>query len=72
MNEDLAKRRFMILSLIRLSSVIMAFVGAANIAGKLLPSVSPYFGYILIALAAFDFFFVTRMLIRRWRTPPEL
>ena len=72
MNEDIAKRRFMILSMIRLASVIMAFVGAANIAGKLLPGLSPYFGYILIAIAAFDFFFVTRVLIRRWRTPPEL
>lgn len=69
MNEDLAKRRFMILSLIRLMGVMFVFSGIANIAGKLFPALSPWLGYVLLINGIVDFFIIPRILVRKWRTP---
>ena len=69
MNEELAKKRFMILNLVRFSALAFIFAGAANIGGKLLPELTPTLGYILLVIGAVDFFMAPVLLKRMWRTP---
>jgi hypothetical protein len=69
MSEELAKKRFMILNLVRFSALAFIFAGAANIGGKLLPDLTPTLGYILLVIGAVDFFLAPVMLKRMWRTP---
>lgn len=69
MNEELAKKRFMILNLVRFSALAFIFAGAANIAGKLLPELMPVLGYVLLVIGATDFFLAPVLLKRLWRTP---
>lgn len=69
MNEELAKKRFMILNLVRFSALAFIFAGAANIGGKLLPELMPVLGYILLVIGAVDFFLAPVLLKRLWRTP---
>lgn len=67
MTEDQARQRFMILNMIRLFAVAMVLAGVANVGGKFLPDLAPWFGYILIVVGAFDFFYAPRLLKRNWR-----
>jgi hypothetical protein len=69
MNEELAKKRFMILNLVRFSALAFIFAGAANIGGKLLPELMPVLGYVLLVIGAVDFFLAPVLLKRLWRTP---
>lgn len=69
MNEELAKKRFMILNLVRFSALAFIFAGAANIGGKLLPELMPVLGYVLLVIGATDFFLAPVLLKRMWRTP---
>lgn len=69
MTEELAKKRFMILNLVRFSALAFIFAGAANIGGKLLPDLTPTLGYVLLVIGAIDFFLAPVMLKRIWRTP---
>ncbi len=65
--ERIARRRFMIINLVRLAAIGIAFVGAANIGGHLLPDYAPLLGQFLIAIAAIDFFLAPVLLKRMWR-----
>ena len=67
--EELARKRFMILNLVRFGSIALIFAGLANIAGKLLPGLSPFLGYVLLVAGAVDFFLAPVLLKRAWRTP---
>jgi hypothetical protein len=69
MNEELAKKRFMILNLVRFSALAFIFAGAANIGGKLMPELMPMLGYVLLVIGAVDFFLAPVLLKRMWRTP---
>ncbi len=69
MNEELAKKRFMILNLVRFSALAFIFAGAANIGGKLMPELMPVLGYVLLVIGAVDFFLAPVLLKRMWRTP---
>lgn len=69
MNEELAKKRFMILNLVRFSALAFIFAGAANIGAKLLPELTPTLGYVLLVIGAVDFFLAPVLLKRMWRTP---
>jgi hypothetical protein len=69
MSEELAKKRFMILNLVRFSALAFIFAGAANIGGKLLPDLTPTLGYVLLVIGAVDFFLAPVLLKRMWRTP---
>jgi hypothetical protein len=71
MNEDAAKKRFMILNLVRFSALAFIFAGAANIGGKLLPDLTPTLGYVLLVIGAIDFFLAPVLLKRMWRTPDQ-
>ena len=71
MNEadELARKRFMILNLVRLGSIALIVAAMANISGKLLPDLSPALGYVLLVFGAVDFFLAPVILKRAWRTP---
>jgi hypothetical protein len=69
MTEEQAKKRFMILNLVRFSALAFIFAGAANIGGKLLPELMPMLGYVLLVIGAVDFFLAPVLLKRMWRTP---
>jgi amino acid transporter len=67
MTEEQARKRFMILNLVRLGALVMAFAGVLNIAGTLLPDLAPGLGYGLLIFGAFDFFAAPILLKRAWR-----
>jgi hypothetical protein len=67
--EELARKRFMTLNLVRFGAIAFVFAGAANIGGKLLPDLSPVLGYVLLVLGAVDFFAAPALLKRGWRNP---
>jgi hypothetical protein len=67
--EDLAKKRFMLLNLVRLMGLVLTMGGLANLAGKFLPELAPLFGAFLLVTGAVDFFLVPALLKRAWRTP---
>lgn len=67
--EELARKRFMILNLVRFGAIAFVFAGAANVGGKLLPGYSPGLGYILLVAGALDFFLAPVLLKRGWRNP---
>ena len=67
--DELARKRFMILNLVRFGSIAIIFAALANIAGKLLPELSPVLGYVLLVTGAVDFFLAPFLLKRAWRTP---
>ncbi len=67
--EDLARNRFMVMSMARFASIGCVFVGIANLAGKLLPAAAPFLGYALFFLGVGSFYGLPRLLKRRWRTP---
>lgn len=66
--ERIARGRFMIINLVRLMASGIAFAGAANIGGHLLPEYAPLLGQSLMAIAAIDFFLAPIVLKRMWRT----
>lgn len=67
--EALARKRFTILNLVRLTALATIFAAAANIAGKLLPQFTPTLGHVLLVIGAVDFFLAPVLLKRAWRTP---
>jgi hypothetical protein len=71
MTEAEAKRRFLIINLVRFSALFFVFAGAANLGGKLMPEAAPMLGYVLLIIGATDFFVAPVLLKRMWRTPDQ-
>ncbi len=67
MTEEQAKKRFMLLNLVRLGAIIMVALGMANIAGKLFADLAPWLGYVLLVVGAVDYFLAPVILKRHWR-----
>jgi hypothetical protein len=66
MSDDLAKRRFMVLSAIRLSGAGLALVGLLVIAGRLgLPKEA---GYGLFLAGLFEAMIVPSLLVKGWKS----
>ena len=68
-DKDPAANRFAVLSLIRLASALCVVLGMPLVAGRI--GNSPPLGIALILFGLLGFFFVPKMLARRWRSPPE-
>lgn len=64
--EKLARQRFNTLNMIRFFGVASAFVGAANIGGKLLPDLGPWLGYVLLINGVADVFLFPALLKKSW------
>lgn len=69
--DDLARSRFMLMTLARFAMIALVFAGIANIAGKLLPEAKPWLGYALFFAGVGGFYMLPIWLKRRWRTPSE-
>ncbi len=67
MTEEEAKKRFIVLNLVRLVSLAFVMVGIANIRGKIWPDMSPTLGYALLIIGAVDFFAAPFILKRYWQ-----
>lgn len=67
--EEQARTRFGILNLVRFSGVALVFAGIANIAGKLLPELTPWLGYALFFIGIFEFYTLPVLLKRHWSGP---
>jgi hypothetical protein len=71
MTEDEAKRRFMLLNLVRLTALGFVMAGAANVAEKLLPEFAPVLGFVLLVIGVVDFFIAPVLLKKYWRQRGE-
>lgn len=66
-DEALARNRFLLLNLVRLSGLAMVLVALAIYFGRIdLPVVA---AYVLGAVGIADYFFLPKLLAKRWRTP---
>lgn len=67
--ESLARSRFLVIQLIRLSGLAMLLVGALVVAGKIdLPRVA---GFVLLGIGLVDMLLAPILLARRWKSPSE-
>jgi hypothetical protein len=71
MTEEQARRRFMILNLVRLSALGLVMAGATNIAGKMLPDLAPLLGAFLLIAGAADFFVLPVLLKKYWQNEDQ-
>jgi hypothetical protein len=67
MNDEVARQRFLVLNVARLSGLILVMLGAANVAEKLLPEYAPWFGGVLMFAGVLDFFVVPTVLKQVWQ-----
>ncbi len=67
MTEEQARQRFMMLNLVRLTGVILSFIGIANIGGKLAPTLTPVLGIFLLVTGVVDFFLLPVLLKKAWQ-----
>ncbi len=66
--DSLAKQRFMVMQIMRLSGVALFVFGIMIVRGILtLPIVA---GYVLAVAGIFDAFLMPVILARRWKSPP--
>lgn len=67
--EDLARQRFIALTLLRFSGVVLMLIGMANMVAR---TVEPadMIGGIIFIVGFLDSLILPRILIRKWRTPP--
>ena len=67
MTEDLAKKRFITLTILRFSGVALAFLGIAIIM-KRLGEPADVIGTILLIIGAFDVLIFPTLLLRHWKS----
>jgi hypothetical protein len=67
--EELARKRFTVLTLLRLSGVVLMLLGMGIIASQAIQP-SDVIGGILFVVGMLDSLILPRILIRKWRTPP--
>ena len=67
--EELARKRFMLLQLVRLGGAAMAMLGAVIISGRLIDM--PELGYALLVVGALEFFLLPNIVAKNWRSPDE-
>lgn len=67
MTEDLAKKRFFMLTILRFSGVALAFLGIAIIMKRLIEP-ADIIGTILLVIGAFDVLVFPTLLVRRWKS----
>ncbi len=65
--EKLARKRFNILNIVRFLGVGCAFMGAANVSGKLFPELTPWLGYFLLINGAAAVFLLPVLLKKHWQ-----
>jgi len=66
MTQDLARKRFFLLTMLRFGGVVLAFVGISIIAKRWIEP-AEIVGGLLLVVAIVDVVVVPTVLIRRWR-----
>ena len=69
MTEDLSKRRFFTLAMLRFSGVVLAFVGISILDNRWIEP-AEIVGGTLLAVAIVDVLVMPTILVRRWRSKP--
>lgn len=69
MNDDLARKRFMTIQMVRLLGAAMVVVGLMVIGGRL--DWPLLVGYFLLLNGLFDALFLPILLAKRWKSPKE-
>lgn len=64
--EEQARKRFIILNILRLSGAIVVMIGLAISAGRLFPDFPPLLGYLFVILGMFEFFLMPILLKKSW------
>ncbi|MEW4448658.1 hypothetical protein [Qipengyuania sp. JC766] len=67
--DDLARTRFFLMSMMRLGGAVLALIGAVLVSGRIVDA--PILGYGLIVIGMVEFFFLPKLMAKRWRSPPE-
>lgn len=67
--DNLARQRFIILTVLRASGVALMLLGMGIIGSRIVQP-SELIGSIVFAVGFLDSLIVPRLLIRKWRTPP--
>ena len=70
MNEDLAKQRFFLIALMRVSGLAIALIGIGILAKRWIEP-AEVVGVIFVVIGIFDLGVVPLILARRWRTPSD-
>jgi len=68
-DDELAKRRWGLLQLVRLGAALAVLLGIVIISGRLIAV--PAIGYALLVAGAFGFFALPVMLAKKWKSPPQ-
>ncbi|MBS0502715.1 MAG: hypothetical protein JSS55_02730 [Proteobacteria bacterium] len=68
MTDDPARKRFLAISLLRLSGAVLVMFGLVIAAGRF-ESLPRLAGIVMVVVGALDFALVPLLLARRWRTP---
>ena len=66
-DEALAKRRFAIISLVRLSGAVFLTLGLLALGGKL--DLDPIAGWLLVGVGLIDFLVAPALLGKKWKSP---
>jgi hypothetical protein len=64
----LEKKRFLVLSLLRITGAALVFLGVLIVGGKI--DLPVLVGWAFMLLGLYDLLIMPRFLARRWRTPP--
>lgn len=67
--EALAKKRFMILTLVRLMGIPFVIAGLLNLKGQFVPEFAPWLGVALLLNGIVDIMVIPPMLARKWKSP---
>ncbi len=70
--DDLAKKRYIALSMMRIIGIAMVMAGFLLIAGRWSitgPDLDRWIGGVLVLFGAFDFAVMPKLLARRWKSP---
>lgn len=68
-DDELVKRRWGLLQLVRLGAALAVLLGIVIISGRLIAV--PAIGYALLVAGAFGFFALPVMLAKKWKSPPQ-
>ena len=64
--EEQARKRFIILNILRFSGAIVVMMGLAISAGRLFPDFPPLLGYLFLILGMIEFFLMPILLKKSW------
>jgi len=68
-DDDAAKKRFAIISLVRLSSAVLVMLGLLVVNRNIAWPIPV--GYVLVVIGLVELFLLPLVLARRWRSPPR-